>query len=929
MCGYILMDEFENIAVNVFDALLSSLVVADKSSGIILKMNKAAHMLLGAMEGQNYQKIFELHSGELPRIDYSNNINKFQLTLKTQSGATMFIDGSLLVTHYNDREYMIFEFSDGTDEQMTRKLLTERIEYEKAVSEIATRLMDITLFESNILTILEEISYFTSSDQVSIFSIDHEHHKLSCLYEWTLNDSLKNVGRKIDVDIIQLESWLRTMSKNNMVYLNDVELLPEEAESEKEFLKARGIRSIISLPFYHGDLLIGFLGIEFMRATLDWTPNNVELLKIVSAAIGNALIRKKNYDKLKENYEFLSILINTIPEPIFYKDLHGCYIGYNQSFVNKVIGHSDEKFIGKPLPDRFLKDNSSFEDDQKAIAEGTLAYEKRIKCGNGEERDFMIYKSVFHDAAGNKTGIVGIMVDITEKNNWERELLKFLTAVNQSGNSIMITNAEPVIEYVNSAFTAMTGYEAGEVLDKNPGFLSAGGRFDIQNSKIWSSLVEGKEWKGEFVNKKKNGEIYFERAFITPIKSISGEIVNFIKIADDISVEKELKREHEKLQKELAEAEKMFAIGELSAGVAHEFNNILAVIKSTVQVILLAHSLGEYQLPGDVIDELKSIDKSTKRAADIAGNLMIIARPVEPVKDFYKISEIIDEVLKFQKNQFEMEGITILRSYHDVEPVYVDKNQIQQVFLNLSINARHALKNSEQKEINVVVTGTHELVSVMFGDTGCGIPENIIDKIFLPFFTTKGASSKDANEIKGTGLGLSVTKSIIKNNKGTISVVSKEGAGTTFTITLPAMAKYADQRLSAQTKDRILEKRVFCGEIPIVLIDHDKDILNKTKKMMTDLGYTNLSLFVSSHEFRLLFRANMFSIMIVDYTLFMSNTFYESIHAIDPQIKFIIISGTGELTEMKENVIGFLRKPFDMFDLIAMVDACSCGNKKG
>lgn len=283
--------------------------------------------------------------------------------------------------------------------------------------------------------------------------------------------------------------------------------------------------------------------------------------------------------------------------------------------------------------------------------------------------------------------------------------------------------------------------------------------------------------------------------------------------------------ESKKLQEQLIHSEKLSATGQLASGVAHDFNNILQIIRGKCEVILLKRKKKGLQLPEEVVNEINVIIGQSDRGKEIIKNLLTFSKPKKAKKEICYVENVIDEILVLQKNHVLLENIAIYRNYTPTRPVYIDEGQIEQVFSNLVINARHAIMPIGNGKIIISIKEINENVEIKFSDNGIGIEKKNIDKIFTPFFTTKGAYAKDDLKIKGVGLGLSVTFTIIQNHNGTIFVESEKGKGTTFTITLP-IAKFDKSEVE---EIKTIVKKIEADkiqELKILVVDDEKEVLN-------------------------------------------------------------------------------------------------------
>ena len=409
--------------------------------------------------------------------------------------------------------------------------------------------------------------------------------------------------------------------------------------------------------------------------------------------------------------------------------------------------------------------------------------------------------------------------------------------VEQNPASVVITDPAGSITYVNPRFCELTGYLFEEVLGQNPRILQAGDDA-TDYRKMWRTLISGKQWRGEFHNKKKSGELYWELASISPILDQRGRITHYLAIKEDITerkaIEEELQRtvaqatqltahlefqnaEIENQRQELDKAygdlktaqsqmlqrEKMASIGQLAAGVAHEINNPIGFVSSNLRSLQkYSRRLADYieflekQLRDssswDAIkaerkkakldflledsDELieESLD-GTSRVSKIVQNLKTFSRVDQAEEQSSDLNECLESTLAIVWNEIKYKA-ELEKELADLPSVVCNPQELTQVFTNLLVNAAQAIEKDGRIKLSSKVVGDN--VQICIEDNGCGIPEENLEKIFEPFFTTKDVG-------KGTGLGMSISYEIVKKHGGKISVASELGNGTTFTVLLP------------------------------------------------------------------------------------------------------------------------------------------------
>jgi PAS domain S-box-containing protein len=490
----------------------------------------------------------------------------------------------------------------------------------------------------------------------------------------------------------------------------------------------------------------------------------------------------------------------------------------------------------------------------------------------------------------------------------ENENKKLKLAVEQSPVLIIITDPEGYIEYVNPKFEKVTGYTFQEIKNKKPSILKTGYTSKNEYNKLWKNILSGKEWKGEFKNKKKNGETYWETAAISPILDENGSIKNFIGIKEDITEKKEL-------EQKLIHSEKLSAVGQLAAGVAHEFNNILGLIRLNAQALLYSDGFNiNPELNSEFIESLKTIDEQTKRGEQIVSNMMTFSAINNPKKQVCYIQDIIEKVIKIQKKQFTLENIKILTDLQKTNPVNIDSGQMQQVFLNLTINARHAMNEQDNGILKISVYEKNNLIHIMFKDNG--------KRIFTPFFSTKGAHAKNNSKIKGTGLGLSVTHNIITSHKGSITVDSEPNIGTTFKIGLPV---YLKENVNIETPEKKIGiTHNYDKTKKFLIVDDEKQITDILFKVLKLLKFNNIVVSNDSKKVIELIKNESFDLIFMDILMpkIDGKQLVRQIREFNKNIPIIIVSGTLELEQKVTeglDIQGFIKKPFDIEDIFNII----------
>jgi len=356
----------------------------------------------------------------------------------------------------------------------------------------------------------------------------------------------------------------------------------------------------------------------------------------------------------------------------------------------------------------------------------------------------------------------------------------------------LIADREGIIEYVNPAFSKLTGYSAGEAIGKKPNIISSARQSTSFYEKMWQTILSGHVWQGKLNDRKKDGSLYPTMLTVSPIKSKSGEITHFVGIQQDLS-------EYEALENRFYQAQKMEAIGTLVGGIAHEFNNSLAAM--TGNLYLAKKQTAD--MP-DVIKRLNTIETLSFRSAELITNMLSFARRGIVQKTAINLPSFINEIINMHR--ISMPENIVLNLDIETAPMMIrwDANLLQQVVMNLLNNARDTLTGNENPLITISLRrfvadqafhdkhpdiDTEQFARLAITDNGAGIKAEHLAHIFEPFYTTKEVG-------KGTGLGLSMVTGAIQTHHAHIEVESEEGEGSCFSIYFPLQKEREDSAVS-------------------------------------------------------------------------------------------------------------------------------------
>ena len=393
--------------------------------------------------------------------------------------------------------------------------------------------------------------------------------------------------------------------------------------------------------------------------------------------------RKQVEATLRREQEFTRAVLDNIPAFVFWKDRELRYLGCNKLFAQSANLESPAEIVGKDdfaMPWAATAEMYRANDRQVLETQQPLLnFEEPQHRPDGTTRWLKTSKTILLNHHGEADGILGIYIDITESKQAEETMARLATAVDQAAETIVISDLDGNIVYVNPAFERSTGYARTEALGQNSNMLRSG-KQDVEfYQRLWTVLQRGEIWSGHFVNRRKDGTLYEEEATISPVRNSQGSIVNYVAVKRDVTREVQL-------ESQFRQAQKMEAIGTLAGGIAHDFNNILAAMFGYGYLL-------QQDTEGNVAaqENITEILQAATRAKDLVTQILTFSRQREQRRAVIHLDTVLKEALKFLRASLPA-NIKIEASYALNTPtVMADPTQIYQVAINLATNALHAM----------------------------------------------------------------------------------------------------------------------------------------------------------------------------------------------------------------------------------------------
>jgi PAS domain S-box-containing protein len=706
------------------------------------------------------------------------------------------------------------------------------------------------------------------------------------------------------------------MGRSSMTHDLNIWVKDEDRRKLLEGLKVNG--EVIGLEAQFrckdGSVITGLMSAKTL------TLNGEECVLSITRDISD---RKRVERALEASNAALQSLVDTLPVALVALDKDQLVRVWNPA-AEKVFGWTAQEILGKPYPLVPPHKEDEFLDSVVKILAGERLVEIETvrKRKDGALIDVRLSTAMIPDSGGGSPIKIAIFTDIRDWKKDQTQLRQLSRAVEQSASSIVITDLEGTIEYVNPKFTELTGYSLEESIGKNPRILKSGATPPEEYGRLWEIIKSGGEWKGEFHNRKKNGELYWESALISPIKDSNGVATHFLALKEDIT-------ERKQMELRIREMETMKSLGTLAGGVAHDFNNILGIILGHVSLLEIRRNENSA-----FEQSIRSINSAVQRGAGLVRQILTFARKTEVHPESIDVNKAILDLSRMIQETFPRTIEIVLDLGEGVPLVSMDNTQLHQALLNLCVNARDAMMEERAGRApggkltirTLLVDGallssrqgadpSLKYIEISVADQGTGMTDATVQRIFEPFFTTKELG-------RGTGLGLSLVYGVVKTHGGFVDVDSRLGEGTAFRLYLPVSGSAAPGEERRPEGEAPAEGK---GEGVLIVEDEAllRDLLNSA---FLDKGY-QVFLAADGMEGIDAYREHMneIAIVVTDFGLPKADgaALLRSLQSMNPSVKVVVASGFFEphvrSELMKRGVRALVSKPYGLADVLAVV----------
>lgn len=665
--------------------------------------------------------------------------------------------------------------------------------------------------------------------------------------------------------------------------------------------------SMIHAPVRVAGAVVGILSIQ-SYTPMRYSERDARVVLRVADAIGPTVERCRDREAMRTSEEKYRQLVENVNDGIMISQRDR--IVYFNRRLSEMLGYDAEELQHANFRRLYSRASLQLLDERASRRlkgeDVPSRYEITMVRKGGEP--IMVEASVSIIAYQGEAATFAVVRDVTDRVKSEAQLARLGAAVEQSTDAIIIMGTDWRVEYVNHAFEIVTGYTFADAKGQTVRHLLDSGQHEDEfYAKVEETLTKGNPWSGRFINRRRDGTMYEEDAIISPLRDATGTVTNYISVQRDVT-------EKLALERQLRHSQKMEAVGQLAGGIAHDFNNLLVAIMGYSELLL-----GNMAEEESMRDDVREIQRAADRAATLTKKLLQFSRRQAIQPTLVNINETVINLEKMLKMLLGERIELIIEVDRDIAGTLTDLGQVEQIIVNLALNARDAMP--EGGRLTIETQNTHLAdcyttgqlgvppgwyVVLTISDTGCGMTAGVQSRIFEPFFTTKELG-------RGTGLGLATVYGIVKQSNGAVSVRSEEGKGSSFRIYLPAVEDKENAAIRT-TRPTIL------------LVENEPAIRSLAERVLENSGFHVTKVASAKEALRVSEELNQqFDLLLTDFMMSdmngadlaqelvrrrsISRVLYMSDHA-----ENLLRSTTPEITELT-----FVKKPFKAEELVESV----------
>lgn len=911
--------DYRGLFENAHDAIL----ILNPADETVLEANPRASELYGLpraeLVGRSMISLSKHPNADSNRADATLTAAApfcFETTQYRGDGSEVQLEITATTVAYQGRSAILSINRDITERKRADEQLRGRLRIEGALARVSARLASSS--SAALEGVLREFGEAMEVDRAYVVLFRDGDPPKDAVHEWCAPGSEPRTHQLRLHRSAVSNAWMQSLAAGETLVVSDVDRLPDAAASERQSLRERGIRALLAVPVVADDQAIrGFLGFDAATPRA-WSGEDTRVLGVLSGMIATHLARREATDALARSEDYFRSLIENGSDIVAVVD-ETATIHYESPSVAKVLGYSQAEVVGKSFfefahPDDQTEVGGIF---AGLIAESgsLISVPVRVRRKDGAWR-FMeaVATNLLHLPAVR--GVIINARDVTDRHQAEQTLReseqRFRQLVEQAADAVVLHEAGGRIMDVNQRACDSLGYTRDELLSMNIAEIEEASTSDLLGPHgPHDELPAARTLEG--VHRRKDGSTFPVEVRVGVVE-MDG-VRRVLSLARDIS-------ERRSLEEQLLQAQKMEAVGKLAGGIAHDFNNLLTAIKGFAA--LLRAELAENEpLQGYVAE----IERAGTRAADLTRQLLAFSRKqvLQPIVLDLNCSVAGVEPMLRRLIGEDVELQAVLTPA--LGSVRADPGQIEQVIVNLAVNARDAMPTggrltlaTRNADLDDAYVRTHvgmrpgEYVVLSVSDTGMGMDRATRERIWEPFFTTK-------EQGKGTGLGLSTVYGIIRQSGGAVYVYSEVGRGTTFKIYLPRVDTPAIAPTPGASPTAAPR-----GSETVLLVEDEAAVRTLARMVLRKSGYTVLEAADGEQALRALDEhGEGVDLLVTDVVMpgMSGPVLAERLVARSPRTRVMFMSGYTDDAILHHGVpeagIAFLEKPFLPHTLVRRV----------